>query len=235
MQRRIVVVFLAVLMFVGSADILAKRGGSSRSSTRSSTKSTKSVFKPKPKPAKKVVAPKKTRTDNKSTIKKVAPSTKQKPKAVSKNKMDRKQTKAMKSKNAAAGKKYGNKANAAKAYKADMAKKHTQYRSSTPPKTRPASVPQSVNVGGASRNVTYVSLGGGMYGYGYMDPVTSMYVALAANQMVANDMALRNAGYGHYNANGTVVVYRNTGAIILWSVIGMFVLIVIIAVVVKNN
>jgi hypothetical protein len=233
MRRLFVVLFAVLLMVGGGEDIFAKsRGGGSR---KSSFKLSKPKPRPKPAPTKKIVKPKKTRTDKKSTIKKTSTSTK--PKAVSSNKMDRKQTKAMKTKNTAAGKKYGNKANASKAYKGDMAKKHTSYRSSTPPATRPASVPRTVVVvaGQPGYAVGYHPFGGGFYGYGYMDPVTNMYVRLAAAQMIANDMALQNAGYGHYGANGAPVVYRSNGLIIFLSIFGFICLIVIVVAVVKRN
>ncbi len=239
MRRLFVVLFITFLMVGGGEDLFAKgsRGGS-RSSSRSSSKSSGGMFKSKTKvksTPKKVVKPKKTRTDQKSTVKKTATSTKQKPKAVSSNKMNRKQTKAMKSKNATAGKKHGNKANATKAYKGDMAKKHTSYRSSTPPATRPASVPRTVVVvaGQPGYAIGYHPFGGGMFGYGYMDPMTGLYIRLAASQMIANDMALQSAGYGHYGANGAPVVYRNNGRTVLWIFIDIFVIVILIAVVRK--
>jgi len=157
-----------------------------------------------------------------------------KPKAVSKNKMDKKQTKAMKSKNKSASKKYGNKANAAKAYKQDMAKKSSSYKSATPPAVRPAYVPRTVIVGGSSLGVSYYPLGGGFYGYGYMDPVTRAYIAVNSSQMIANDMALRDAGYGDYNSNGTVVVYRNNGLVALWSFLSFCFIVCVIIVIIKK-
>lgn len=236
MRRLFVVLFITFLMVGGGEDLFAKgsRGGSSRSSTRSSTKS---VTRTKT-PTKRVVKPKKvkkSRTEKKSTIKKTA--TSKKPKAVSSNKMNRAQTKAMKSKNQAAAKKHGNKANATKAYKGDMAKKHTSYKSSTPPATRPASVPRTVVVvaGQPGYNVGYHPFGGGMFGYGYMDPLTGLYVRLAASQMIANDMALQSAGYGHYGTNGAPVVYRNNGMTIFLSIFFGIVFIVIIIAVVNRK
>ena len=221
-MRRLMFVFFAVLLMVGSADIIAKRGGSSfrRSTSKSFSKKTTT---------KKTVAPKKTRTDNKSTIKKKA-STK-KPKAVSKNKMDKKQTKAMRSKNTAAAKKYGNKKTAAKAYKTDMVKKNN-YSSSTAPKTRPANIPQTVVIAGNPGIAVGYHSFGGYYGYGYMDPVTQVYMALATQHMLVNDMAMQRGGYGHWNANGAPVVYRDRGAlaIVLWAfiiIIGLGVIIFI--------
>lgn len=214
MRRLFIVLFITFLMVGGGEDILAKGSRGGKSSFRSSgSKSSGSIFKTaksKPKPA---VAPKKTRTDQKSTIKKSTNT--QKPKAASQNKMDRRQTKVMKSKNKVAAKKYGNKANATKTYKTDMAKKHTSYKSATPPSTRPASIPQTVVINnGPSMAIGYHPFGGGYYGYGYMDPVTNMYVRLAAAQMIANDMALQSAGYGHYGANGAPIVYRNNWAVV---------------------
>lgn len=203
-MRRLMFVFFAVLLIVGSAEILAKP----RRSTSFSPKRTTNT--------RKTVAPKKTRTDNKSIIKKKT-STK-KPKAVSKSKMDKKQTKAMRSKNTAAAKKYGNKKTAAKAYKSDMVKQNN-YSSSTAPKTRPANIPQTVVIAGTPGIAVGYRSFGGYYGYGYMDPVTQVYMALATQHMLVNDMAMQRAGYGHWNANGTPIVYRNTGAVVLWALI----------------
>ena len=234
-MRQLFVVLFAVLLMVGGGEDLFAKG--SRSSSRSSSKSSfKSTPKPKTVQApKKTIAPKKTRTDQKSTLKKSPTSTK--PKAVSANKMDRKQTKAMKSKNTAAAKKYGNKANAAKAYKTDEAKKHSSYTSPNPPSTRPASIPQTVVVAGyPSCSVGYYPFGGGLYGYGYMDPLTRMYIAVSASQMIANDMALESAGYGHYGPTGAPVVYRSSnGVYILFSIIGICVIIAIIVAVKREN
>ena len=78
-MRHWFILILAVFLIIGTADIFARRGGS------------RSVSRPRPSPTKTIkTAPKKTRTDSKSTIKKKADSKKQK--AVSKNKMDRKDT-----------------------------------------------------------------------------------------------------------------------------------------------
>lgn len=222
MMRRLVYVMLATLLIAGSADIFAKRSSGFRSAPRK-TSSFKPKTVPKPKPT---VAPKKTRTEKKSTLKKKTDTKKQK--AVSKNKMDRKQSKAMKTKNKAAAKKYGNKKNASKAYRNDMVKKNN-YTSSTPPATRPTHVPQTVVITGhPAVSVGYYPFGG-HYGYGYMDPITGTYMALTAHQMLMDDMAMQRAGYGHWSADGTPVVYRNTGAVFLWLII-ILVVIVLIAV-----
>lgn len=180
-------------------------------------------------------------TKSKSTIKKSSkPRNKEavKPKSVSKNKMDKKMSKQAAVKNKAAHKKYGNKKAATAAYRKKLTSGN-KYTSATAPKTRPKHIPQTTTVGGKTVNVTYNSFGGGGYGYGYMDPTTGVFMALAANQMMVNSAMMSQAGYGQWNANGTpyvapVVVQRTYDPMgWIWGLIGFVIVIALIAVVVK--
>src|SRR4030042_3310284 len=227
-MRRFIVFVLFILLTVGSIDLIARgSSGSSFRSSGSSFKSSGSSFKSSPAKTTKTVQPQKAtpqKASSASTIKK--PSNQNKPKAVSANKMDRKQTKAVKQKDQTAAKKYGDKKTATVEDQKKMAASNS-YKSPTPPSVRPAYVPQTVIIGGgAPLSVGYYPIGG-VYGYGYMDPVTSMYVALAGNQMIADNAAMRTAGYGNWNADGTPVRYSNPMAIISWLIGTMFVLAII--------
>ena len=84
------------------------------------------------------------------------------------------------------GKTYVTKADAEVAYKNKLAAEATQYKSSTPPATRPSDVPQYVSNNGQRINVTYNHYGSGGYGYGYYSPTTHLFVALVAADMILN-------------------------------------------------
>lgn len=73
-------------------------------------------------------------------------------------------------------------------------------------------------------------LPGGYYGYGYMDPVTHTMVALAAHQMMVDDMRMMQAGYGQWDSTGRPVVHRySAGTEVI--VIGIIVLLIIVGVI----
>ena len=103
--------------------------------------------------------------------------------AKSTSKTDKAQMKRQSSK---AKKKYATRADATKAVKATAHKKNTSYTSSTPPKIRPASVPKTVTRNGRQTTVVYHQVSGGGYGYGYIDPLTNMFMTLAVADMIAN-------------------------------------------------
>lgn len=84
---------------------------------------------------------------------------------------------------AVSGKSFTSKADAESAYRAKLTSQNT-YTSSKAPSVRPSYVPQSVNVGGRSTTVIYHSLPSGGYGYGYYDPMTHLFVSLAATHMI---------------------------------------------------
>jgi len=228
------IVILTLLLAVGTIDTMAK--GSSRSSSRSSSFKSSST---KSSPAKttttktvqKKASPTKQKATNQSTFKKKTDTNQKKavkPKAVSKNKIDRKVSKAQRTKNTTAAKKYGNKNVASKAYKEKMVSSNN-YKTSTPPKIRPAHIPQTVVIGGSSLSVGYYPIGG-YYGYGYMDPITRMYVACAAAHMIADANAMQSAGYGHWNDDGTPVRYGNSfmGLFIFLGICGVVAIVVIV-------
>lgn len=231
MHRRRSLSVIAIVLAILGTDAIA-RGSfsssrsssfSSRSSSRSSSWGSRTTSKP-------------------STISKTT-STSSKSKAISKSKVDSKQTKAVVSRDNAAAKKYGNKKAATAAYQQNLVKKNT-YTSATPPATRPAYIPKTTTVGGRNVDVTYHVLPGGGYGYGYMDPVSGTFMALAANQMMVDAAMMRSAGYGHYDAMGNPIVHRqaavvhhpasaSTGVIIFMIFLGVGV-VAIIAVVIAN-
>jgi len=209
-------VILCVL-FMFNLEVFARRGGgsfggsrSSRSSWGSSSRSTK-----------KSSWGKSTKSKAKST------------KAISKNKLDRKQQKMQAPKDNAAAKKYGNKATATKAYRDKLASSN-KYDSPTAPTKKPDNIPQNVTVNNTTVNTSYGMLPGGGYGYGYMDPVTNMFVAVAAHQMLVDAHTMRMAGYGHWGADGQPIVYDPISPlkVLFWLVIGILA-IAVIALIIK--
>ena len=111
---------------------------------------------------------------------------------------------------ATAGKTYTTKADAETAYRQKLTTQST-YTSSTPPATRPDYVPQNVNVGGHSTTVIYHSYPSGGYGYGYYDPMTHLFVNLAATQMLinANRQAEMNQMYATQQAQQAQQAQQN--------------------------
>lgn len=86
---------------------------------------------------------------------------------------------------ATTGKTFASKADAETAYRSKLASQNT-FTSSKAPSTRPTYIPQTVSTGGRTVNVVYHSVPGGGYGYGYYDPMTHMFMTLAATQMIVN-------------------------------------------------
>jgi hypothetical protein len=228
-MNRIIHFALYFIIVIGlSSDVLSRGGsrGSSFSSSRrsssfsSSRKSSSSFSKPSSSSRK---------VNKSSTIKKNTTSTSSKPKAVASSKISNKKAKAIASKNKTAAKKYGTKANAEKAYREKLISSN-HYNNPTPPSTRPASVPQSITVNHTSINTSYGMLPGGYYGYGYIDPVTHLMVALAANQMMVNDAMMMEAGYGQWDNTGRPIVVHSHGfligisSLILVIIIGVIIL-----------
>jgi hypothetical protein len=86
---------------------------------------------------------------------------------------------------ATTGKTFTSKADAESAYRSKLASQNT-FTTSKAPSTRPEYIPQTVSSGGRTVNVVYHSVPGGGYGYGYYDPMTHMFMTLAATQMIMN-------------------------------------------------
>jgi hypothetical protein len=150
------------------------------------------------------------------------------------NASDKKMSKMMAQKNNDAAKKYGSKQAATQAYSQKLASQN-KYSSPTPPSQRPTYVPSTTNVGGKPVNVTYNRYPGGGYGYGYYDPMTHAFIALAATQMIVSASDLEHHGYGHYSNTGApVVVHSGPSALgIIFSLFGIAVLIVILVLIVR--
>jgi len=211
--------FVIVMMLMVATHAVAKSygsrsfGGSRRSysAPRRSTPTpkrtvTKKAAKPKPKStvAKKKVAPKpKTVAKKKSAM----PTKKPAKGSRAEKKLNKKMAKTDK----AAAAKYGNRKNAKKAYSKDLAKKNS-YKSKTPPAKRPDHIPQNVTINNVNVGTSYGMLPGGMYGYGYMDPVSNMFMALSAHHMMVDYHQMRMAGYGHYGIDGQPIVYHSSSA-----------------------
>lgn len=190
------------VLFMFNLDLFARKGGSFGGSRRSSSWGSKS------------------RTSKSSSWGKSTKSKAKSVKAVSKNKLDRKQQKMQAPKDNAAAKKYGNKKTASKAYKEKLASSN-KYDSPTAPSKRPESIPQNVTINNTSINTSYGMFGGGGYGYGYMDPMTHLFIAVAANQMMVDSHRMRMAGYGNWGAGGQPIVYTPTSplAVLFWILV----------------
>jgi hypothetical protein len=146
-----------------------------------------------------------------------------KPKSVATNKIDKKKSKAMASRNKEASKKYGTKANAEKAYREKLLSSN-KYNSSTPPSKRPDHIPQSITINNNSVNTSYGMFPGGGYGYGYYDPISNMFTTLAIHQMIVNDARMMEAGYGHWGNNGRPIRAYSCFSIIIVSIVIVIVL-----------
>lgn len=251
-MRHYIVALICSIMIIGVTDEAFARRSSSSSFSRSSSRSysrpstsRRSTSTPSKRKSTSSFTKKKASTEKKATVSKTP--SKSKPKAQSQSKL----TKAVKKKNAQANKKYsqyGNNARSkaaadfkqSKEWKTESQKlaSQNQYKSSTPPPSRPEYVPQNVTVGGSSVPTTYGMLPGGYYGYGYMDPVTGSMMALAAHDMMVTNAMLRTHGYGTYGAGGAVVVQRDPIAdrmgVIIGGIIALILAGVIIVVVVKS-
>lgn len=84
---------------------------------------------------------------------------------------------------ATAGRGFTSKADAESAYRSKLVTQST-YTSPTPPAMQPSYVPHTVVNNGHTVNVIYHQMPGGGYGYGYYNPMTNAFVALAATEMV---------------------------------------------------
>jgi hypothetical protein len=143
------------------------------------------------------------------------------------------------------GKTFATKSDAESAYRTKLASQNT-YTSSREPSTRPNYVPRNVSVGGRNVNVVYHQYGSG-YGYGYYDPMTHAFVALAATQMMVNasrqaeidEMYYREARLHEAQmrqaqlASQPVVVQQpvhqsSSSNVVLWIIIGILVICIII-------
>lgn len=143
------------------------------------------------------------------------------------------------------GKTFATKSDAESAYRTKLASQNT-YTSSREPSTRPNYVPNNVNVGGRNVNVVYHQYGSG-YGYGYYDPMTHAFVALAATQMMVNASHQAEIDAMYYRearireaqmhqaqlASQPVVVHQpvqqsSSSNVVLWIIIGVLVLCIII-------
>jgi hypothetical protein len=107
----------------------------------------------------------------------------------------------MASQNKTAAATYGSKSKAEQAFREKMAASNS-YNTSTPPAVRPATVPQSVTINNTSINTSYDRLPNGGYAYGYTDPTTHLFIALAASQMMVNSSVMAESGYGHWRDDG---------------------------------
>jgi hypothetical protein len=139
----------------------------------------------------------------------------------------------MATQNKVAATKYGSKATAEKAFREKMATSNS-YTSATPPATRPTSVPQSITVNNTSINTSYDRLPGGGYGYGYYDPTSHLFMALAVNQMIVNDAMMAESGYGRWGHDGRPVQTSGAGIVLLWF-FGFLVIVTVIVIVYANT
>lgn len=250
-MKRSIHFVLCLLIVIGTSDIFARGGGrssfssgsrsSSFSRSSSSSKSTSGIGRSsrsstlKSSTASKKTEGVKTGVKSTSTVNKAAAAKSQKPKAVAQSKLTKKKQKAMAQQNNAASKKYGNKKNAESAFREKMSNQN-KYNSSTPPTKRPDYVPQNVTINNTHVSTSYGMLPGGGYGYGYMDPTTHLFCALAAHHMMVNDAMLMNYGYGSYGVNGQPIMISTGASVvtILFWIIGSIVLLVIIIVIIKS-
>lgn len=233
---------LCVLLLIGSSsEIFSARygGGSSFRSSGSSFRSTSSgsSFRsstPKPASAPRMTTSPSTFKSTPAVAPKPTSSVSVKPKAVSTSKIDTKKSKVMASQNKQSAQKYGTKANAEKAYREKLISSN-KYNSPNPPTTRPANIPSNVTVNNVSVGTTYGMLPGGGYGYGYYDPVSHMFMALAMNQMLVNDAMMMESGSGHWDSTGRpIVVHNNSGLMIFFIILGSIVVILVVVAFVRG-
>jgi len=145
--------------------------------------------------------------------------------------MDKKQAKAIASQNKVAATKYGSKTNAEQAFR-DKLYASNRYNTPTPPAVQPASVPRTIIINNTSVSPSYGILPGGYYGYGYMDPMTHVMVALAANQMMVNNSMMRESGYGQWGDDGRPVIVHDsspvTGIVYILIILGVVALVIFV-------
>lgn len=197
-----------VLLTLLVADTFAKSRSSSwgGSKSKSSYKSTPSKSYSTKKSTSSWSSKKKSKNsyNSKSTA-----STTSKSKAISKNKLDAKQTKKVTSSNNA--KRYTSKKEAETAARKELASKNS-YTSSTPPSTRPEYVPKTVSRNGRNYDVDYYRMPNGSYGYGYRDPSTGLIVSLLAADMMMDAAMMSRYGYSYGPAPRTThVVHHEKG------------------------
>ena len=216
---RLVMTVLLSLSLLLSSDILARSssrsGGSSFRSSPRSAPSRPAPSKPAPSKPSAPAQAAPSKPTQPSTINKATTTTTQKPKAVSPTAVDKKQQKMLAAKDQTAAKKYSTKAAAENDYKASLAKQST-YTSPTPPAQKPSYIPDVTSNG---RPVTYNVYPDGRYGYGYMDPTTMLFVALAADHYVVDPYQMRSAGYGNWDASGRPIVVRNSHGFLIFFII----------------
>lgn len=226
------VVFVFVF-YVNDGFCGSSSGGSRSSSSRSSIGSSSRSYS---KPAAPVVSkPSVPSTRNSSSTKSIIGGTKSTaPVAVAKpvqklSPADMAMAKSVKQK----GPTYKSRDEGTKAYLASNPKlstvegKNSQFNSfKSEPSTRPSYIPQSTNVNGRPVNITYNQ---GYGGYGYMDPMTNVWMSAMAVGMVA-DMAINHnmamSGYRYYGDPFTPVrtSYMSFWGF-LWSIIILMVVV----------
>jgi hypothetical protein len=262
-----IVLLLALLVFAGEAGAKSRSGGSFKSSSFKSTpskssswfgsKSTPSSFKSTPTPQVQKApvtppsAPVQVNKSQSSSFKTttavgavVATATTPTPTTntpKTTNAIDAKLAK----NTSVGGKTFATKSDAESAYRTKLASQNT-YTSSREPSTRPNYVPRNVSVGGRNVNVVYHQYGSG-YGYGYYDPMTHAFVALAATQMMVNASHQAEIDAMYYRearlheaqmrqaqlASQPVVVQQpvhqsSSSNVVLWIIIGILVICIII-------
>lgn len=205
-MKRFSVLFLSLFLTLTIIEVDARFSSSRSSSFSSGSRSSfgkSSVSKPSRTSSFKSKSSSIGRTKSSSGLFKKSSSTK--PKAVSTNRIDKKRQKALAAKDKTAFRKYSSKTEAQKAYRKKMIQKN-RYESPTPPDKRPEYIPQNVTINNSQTQVSYGQLPGGGYGYGYQDPMTNTFTALAAYHILTNDSHMRNAGYGRWDESGKPVV-----------------------------
>jgi hypothetical protein len=210
-----------------SSSSRSSSSSSSRSSSGSSFRSSSSTIKstPAPRPTatpKKTVAP--TRSTTKpSTIKSASSPATPKPKAVSTSAIDKQKAKATAQSNKAAVKKYKSKAEAEQACRQKLASSNS-YASPTPPAVTPSHVPKTIIINNNPAPTSYGAFPGGGYGYGYYNPITNAFVALAVADMIVDHNTLQNSGYGRWRDDGRPVQQTSAAG----AIIGIFVVLLVV-------
>lgn len=193
-MKKFLTLFAVLLTFLVADTFAKSRSSGGFGGSRSSYKSTpsKSYSTHKPKKSTSSWSSKKSTTKPSYKSKSTTTTSTTKPKAVSTNKLDAKQTKKVTS--STTTKRYTSKKEAEAAARKELASKNT-YTSSTPPPTRPSYVPQTVTRNGRTYETDYYRLPNGSYGYGYRDPTTGLIVSLLAADMIMDAAYMRNHGY----------------------------------------
>ncbi len=238
-MKKLPILLTVILTFLVS-DVFSKSrssrsggfGGFRSKSTPSKSYNTVKVKKSTSNWSTKKVAPKPIKSINTSKVK---------PKAVSKNKLDVKQTKRQAS-STVSKKKYSSKKDAENAARKDLLKKNT-YTSSKAPSTRPSHVPNSVTRNGRSYDVDYHPMPGGGYGYGYRDPTSGLIISLLAADMIMDAAYMRNHGYTYgptanmqpRHTHSTHVVHHGSSgssgsSVAIWILLITLLLVVFIAI-----